>query len=217
MLWASLPNVVPAKLSYAAHVEILTRCESHRAEMAALRCARLVTARQSPDDLSAQRRAVPRHRRAWNRWFSSCRRPSSPLPDSRHSRDVLRRRPGHEVCGIGDSAIKTARIVLRTRTFEVPVPPAARNKLTFTMRYAAPRPPAGRDARARRPRQKSSLIFQHCRPSHAAQASAAARTSRCHKCPPRCSPSLMLAGVLARQRSRHKAEHTMVSSLAEPP
>ena len=80
-----------------------------------------------------------------------------------------------------------------------------------------PRPPAGRGARARRPRQKSSLIFQHCRPSHAAQASAAARTSRCHKCPPRCSPSLMLAGVLARQRSRHKAEHTMVSSLAEPP
>ena len=34
----------------------------------------------------------------------------------------------------------TARIVLRTRTFEGPVPPAARNKLTFTMRYAAPTP-----------------------------------------------------------------------------
>ena len=51
-----------------------------------------------------------------------------------------------------------------------------------------PRPPAGRGARARRPRQKSSLIFQHCRLSHAAQAYAAPRASSC-RCPPLCSPS----------------------------
>ena len=135
MLWQ-------ASLTLRSPSTLRASCESRQSPVKAswLRFARFVTARQSPDDRVAQRRAAPRHRRPWNRWFSSYRRPSCPLPDSRHSRDVLRRRPGHEVCGIGDSAIKTARIVLRTRTFEGHVPPAARNKLTCTMRYAAPTP-----------------------------------------------------------------------------
>ena len=94
----------------------------------------------SPDDLAAQRRVAPRHRRAWNLWLSSCRRLSCPLPDSHHSRDVLRHRPEHQVCGIGDSAIKTARIVLVIRTFEGPVLRATQNKLSFTMWHAAPKP-----------------------------------------------------------------------------
>ena len=101
---------------------------------------RVVAARQSPDGLAAQRRAAPRHRRAWSLWSASCRRLSCPLPDSRHSRDVLRRRPEHQVCGIGDSAIKTARIVLVIRTFEGPVLRATQNKLSFTMWHAAPKP-----------------------------------------------------------------------------
>ena len=55
----------------------------------------------------------------------------------------IRHRPEHQVCGIGDSAIKTARIVLVMRTFEGPVLRATQNKLSFTMRHAAPNPPAG--------------------------------------------------------------------------
>ena len=115
----------------------------HSFQTTAHKKSRGLWARESPDDLAAQRRAAPRHRRAWNLWLSSCRRPSCPLPDFHHSRDVLRHRPEHQVCGIGDSAIKTARIVLVMRTFEGPVLRATQNKLSFTMWLTTPRSPTG--------------------------------------------------------------------------
>ena len=71
-------------------------------------------------------------------WSASSRPRSCPQPKPDVPADILRRRPEHQVCGIGDSAIKTARIVLATCTFEGPALPATRNKLTFTMRHATP-------------------------------------------------------------------------------
>ena len=127
------------------------------------RFAPLLAALPSPDGLAAQRRAARSSSTRQKPPLPASRRRSCPQSKTRRCRDVLRRRPEHEVCGIGDSALKTARIVLVTHTFEGPVLPATQNKLSFTMRHAAPpRPPAGRGAQARRPHQKSSLIFQRC-------------------------------------------------------
>ena len=86
-------------------------------------------------------------------------------------------------------------------------------------------PPAGCGDQAKRPRQKSSLIFQHCRPLHATQASAAARTSSC-RCPPLCSPSPYRPCSPGYNPGRcshpcldpaHHRLSTAYSQLAEPP